>query len=121
MRSHDATAILLAWLRTWRMPLLLIPVCTGIALLLTAVQRGPGFVPNLIYSFATGGCCCLFIEGGRYACATVLRRRRIARGEPPGDAADMWPGWGWMIPCIALGMPAGVMLGRQIGDVLTGN
>jgi len=97
----------------------MLALCTGIALLLTAFKRG-GFGEHLVYSFAIGGGCWLFIDGGRLLASAALRRRRAARGLPAGAADHRWPGWGWMMTCVAAGVPAGVTIGTAIADRLTG-
>jgi signal transduction histidine kinase len=104
----------------WRTALLVLSICVGIALLLTAFDRG-NFGKHLAYSLSIGGACWLFVDGGRLLAARGLARWRNTRGLPPCDADHGWPGWGWMGAVIALGMPVGVAGGMLLGDRLTGH
>jgi signal transduction histidine kinase len=105
----------------WRTALLVLAISTGIALLLTAAERG-SFGRHLVYSLSIGASCWLFIELGRRLAAHGLARWRAKHGLPPWAAhSHGWPGWGWMGAVIALGMPAGVASGLLLGDRLTGN
>ena len=92
--------------------------CSTIALLLWAMQSG-GFGANLVYSFAVGSCCWLFIEGLRRGTAVLVRWRRRWFGLPA--LSNHKPGVLATLPLVALGAAAGAPLGLWIGDMLTGH
>ena len=97
----------------------MVVMCSGIALMLTAMDRG-GLLGKMIYSFSIGACCWLIIDGGRFGAAHLLARLRLARGQGPA-ATPGFPGWGLMIPLVLLGMTLGPMAGLAIADLLTGH
>ena len=107
------------WAGLRRSALYMVLMCSGIALLLTVMDRG-GLAAKMVYSFSIGACCWLIIDGGRLGAAHLLARLRLARGQ---DATDRpgFPGWGLMIPLVLLGMTLGPMAGLAIADLLTGH
>ena len=108
-----------AWAGFRRSAIFTTVLCTGIAVLLTVIDRS-GFKVNLIYSFSIGLSCWLIIDAARYAAAHLLTQLQIAKGQAvsiyPG-----FPGWRWMVPVMLLGMIFGPMGGTAVADLITGN
>ena len=100
-----------AWAGFRRSAIFTTALCTGIAVLLTVIDRS-GFKVNLIYSFSIGLSCWLIIDAARYAVAHLLTQLQIAKGQAvsiyPG-----FPGWGWMVPVMLLGMISGRWAARR--------
>ncbi|MEO7152373.1 MAG: histidine kinase [Burkholderiaceae bacterium] len=115
--AADATRT--RWRRLGRSALYMTLLCTGIALLLTVMDRG-GLGVKLVYSFSIGACCWLIIDGGRNAAAHLLARLRVARGLGAGDRPG-FPGWPMLGLLVLLGMVLGPMAGLAIADLLTGH
>jgi signal transduction histidine kinase len=96
--------------------LLTLLICLGIAVMLTVLDNG-GFAQNVLYSACIGLSCHVAIDGARVALARLLAWR-----DPHGAAARTgWPGWAWMVPCIVIGVSAGLYVGFHLGDALTGH
>jgi Histidine kinase len=102
-----------------RSALFVLLLCSGIALLLTAIDRG-GFGTKLIYSFSIGICCWFIIDSGRYAAVHLLNRLDDMRGVAHGQHIE-FPGWPWMILIMLVGMTLGPIAGHSVADLLTGN
>ena len=109
-----------AWVGFRRSAIYMVLLCTGIAVLLTAMARGVGMGVHLIYSFSIGLCCWLIIDGGRHGITHLLNRLKIAKGQPMLGRAG-FPGWGWMIPLVLLGMTLGPTAGTALADLITGH
>ncbi len=107
------------WVGIRRSAIFMLLLCSGIAVLLSVMDRS-SFSVNLIYSFAIGLCCWLIIDGGRHGTAHLLNRLRRARGQT-ASVHRGFPGWGWMVPVMLLGMTLGPMAGTAIADLITGN
>jgi hypothetical protein len=90
-------------------------IATAIALLLWSF--GDKALPtNLMYSFAIGNCCWLFIDGGVHLVALVHGGRQArGRGEGPG-----WPGLPALALIIIIGSIAGYGVGSSLVDLFTG-
>ena len=82
------------------------------------------FVPTLIYTFAVALCIQALIETGRYGLSASFIRRGAARfySMPPESLVvhRRWPGWGLMVPWIAVSAVGGYLGGHTLGDLLTG-
>ena len=82
------------------------------------------FVPTLIYTFAVALCIQALIETGRYGLSASFIRRGAARlsALPPESLVvhRRWPGWGLMVPWIAMSAVMGYLGGHTLGDLLTG-
>jgi hypothetical protein len=82
------------------------------------------FVPNLIYTFTVALCIQALIEAGRYGLSASFMRRGTAplSGMSPESVAVQraWPGWGLMVPWIAMSAVVGYLGGHTLGDLLTG-
>jgi signal transduction histidine kinase len=94
-------------------------LCVVIAVFLT-VMEGQGLAPHLVYSFATGGCCWLMVDGSRLLLAALTDAWRRARGQPL-DAAGFGSGWRGVIPSVLVAVVFGPPLGLTIADAITGN
>jgi hypothetical protein len=90
-------------------------IALAIALLLWSFG-GKALTTNLMYSFAIGNCCWLFIDGSIHLVAW-LHPGRLGkrRGEGPG-----WPGLPAMIIIIIVGSVAAYGAGSSLVDWLTG-
>jgi hypothetical protein len=121
----SAQARLAAWKTS---PLLVIahelkiglPLCTGVALFLTAVFN-ESFTINLVFSLCIGLSIQALIELGRFGLAAWLLRRR--GGDDNDDAAleNSWPGWPLMVPWILLSVAVGYVGGSTLAGALTGH
>jgi len=92
-----------------------IPLCTFIALFMSAVFGAP-LGPMLVFSFSIGLTCQALIEGGRRGVAWWLARSR-PDSEPLRNG---WPGWHWTGPIIVLGILGGVQIGYRMASGLLG-
>ncbi len=117
--SDAAMPAISAWAGFRRSAIYMAALCIAIAIMLTVMDRG-GFKGKLIYSFSIGIFCWRIIDGGRHAVAALLRRLQIARGETAYQRAG-FPGWGWLIGLVILGMVLGPILGTSLADFITGN
>ncbi len=108
-----------AWAGFRRSAIYMTILCFAIAIMLTVMDRG-GFKGKLIYSFSIGIFCWLIIDGGRHVVAALLKRLQIARGEIAYQRTG-FPGWGWLIGLVLLGMVMGPILGTTLADFITGN
>jgi sensor histidine kinase YesM len=100
-----------------RTALLMLGLCSGIALFLALIDGGR-VAPKFIYSFAIGGCCWALIDGSRLLVAAAidtLRRRRGLDGAPPSTI-----GWAVTLPLSLVAVVLGPMLGLGIGDAIVG-
>jgi hypothetical protein len=104
--------------RLGRTTLVMVLLCTGIALLLNAFDL-LGLGTKLVYSFCIGGCCWLLNEAGtllQAAASDMLRRRRGLPMSPNGFDIG-WRGKIWpTLACVALGP----LVGMALGDSITG-
>jgi len=94
-------------------------LCVGIAALL-AVMKGDGFGKNLAYSVCIGVCCWLIIDVGRVAAANGIDYLRASQGRAPLPHPG-FPGWGWMVSLVLLGMAVGPVAGTMLADWVLGN
>ena len=82
------------------------------------------FVPDLIYAFTVTLCIQALIETGRYGLSARLMRRAAARLSAMSRESlavqRPWPGWGLMVPWIAMSAVVGYLGGHTLGDLLTG-
>ena len=117
--SESAMPAVSAWAGFRRSAVYMLALCTGIAIMLTVMDRG-GFKSKLIYSFSIGACCWLIIDGGRHAVASLMNRLQIAKGQAAYRRTG-FPGWGWLIGIMLLGMSLGPILGTTLAEHLTGN
>ncbi len=117
--SQANVPTLSAWAGFRRSAIYMTCLCIAIAVMLTVMDRG-GFKGKLIYSFCIGIFCWLIIDGGRHAVAALMNRLRIAKGKA-ADQRTGFPGWGWLIGLVVLGMALGPVLGTTLADHLTGN
>ena len=107
-----------AWRALVRQAVFMVLLCSGIAVLLTAMD-GHGFGTKLVYSFSIGLCCWLPIQGGRWTISSFSARRRAAIGLPPLPDGH-YTGWRWMLPLMGTGIVLGPMGGTALADWLTG-
>jgi sensor histidine kinase YesM len=117
--SNSATSTLSAWAGFRRSAIYMAALCTGIAVMLTVMDRG-GFKGKLIYSFSIGICCWLIIDGGRHALAALMNGLQITKGQAAYRRTG-FPGWGWLIALMLTGMVLGPILGTTLADFITGN
>jgi hypothetical protein len=117
--SDSVTPAISAWAGFRRSAIYMTGLCIAIAIMLTVMDRG-GFKGKLIYSFSIGIFCWLIIDGGRHAVAALMKRLQIARGESAYQRTG-FPGWGWLIGLVILGMVMGPILGTTLADFITGN
>ncbi len=104
--------------RLGRTSLVMLVLCTAIALLLNAFDL-KGLGTKLIYSFAIGGCCWLVNESGTLLQAASSDLWRALRGQPvsAGGFEQGWRGKIWpTLACVAVGP----LLGVALGDAITG-
>jgi len=82
------------------------------------------FLPNLIYTFCIALCIQALIEAGRYGLSSRLMRRVTGQSSgmsPESLAAQRpWPGWGLMVPWVAMSAVVGYLGGHTLGDLVTG-
>ncbi len=107
------------WARVRRSAVFTTLLSTGIAVMLTAMDRD-GFAVNALYSFSIGICCWFIIDGGRHGVAHLLNRLRLAKGKA-ASVRTGFPGWGWMVPIMLLGMTLGPLAGTAVADLISGN
>jgi hypothetical protein len=104
--------------RLGRTSLVMLLLCTSIALLLNAFDLH-GLGTKLIYSFCIGGCCWLFNESGtllQAAASDALRRWRGLAASPNGFERG-WRGKIWpTLICVVLGP----LVGMALADAITG-
>ena len=117
--SESAMPAVSGWAGFRRSAVCMLALCTGIAIMLTVMDDG-GFKSKLIYSFSIGACCWLSIDGGRHAVAALMNRLQIAKGQAAYRRTG-FPGWGWLIGIMLLGMSLGPILGTTLAEHLTGN
>jgi hypothetical protein len=104
--------------RASRSTVFMIILCTSIALILTAFDRG-GLLTHLIYAFSIGACCWALTELVRLASAALTDRMRQARGLPLSPSGfDI--GWRGVVPAVLLASVLGPPLGMSLGDLMTG-
>ncbi len=95
--------------------LVVVPVCTFIALFLSAVFDDP-LGRELVYSFSIGLSCQLLIDSGLHIAAW-----RLARQQRDSEALRRgWPGWQWSLPIIVFGVIGGVVMGYAIAGWILG-
>jgi hypothetical protein len=104
--------------RLRRTLLFMAALCTGIALLTTALD-GFGFHIKLLYSFCIGLCCLLLMDGGRLAVAALADLQRRLRGLPPAPNGFA-SGWHGVVLAAPVATLAGPVLGVALADLLTG-
>jgi two-component sensor histidine kinase len=93
-----------------------VAICLVVGLL-NYLMRGGRFWTGMLYSFTVGVQISVYISLLTSGLAALLRRHQ-------GDSAALrhgWVGWGWMLPCIALGSLAGYGGGIWLGDLISGN
>ncbi|MFT3817422.1 MAG: histidine kinase [Rubrivivax sp.] len=97
-----------------------VPLCTGVALFLTAVFND-SFAINLAFSLCIGLSIQALIELGRFGLAAWLLHRRRGRGGDDDAALESsWPGWPLMVPWILLSVAVGYLGGSTLAGALTG-
>ena len=113
----------MTWFDAWPRPLpyLLrnlvvgLPLCTFVALFLSAVFNDP-LHRNLVFSYCIGLSCQFLVDGGRRGVAMALQRWR-------GDDSAVrrgWPGWPWTLLVIALGVWGGMRIGFAMAGAILG-
>jgi sensor histidine kinase YesM len=96
----------------------LLAVCTGIALLLTALDGGR-FHVKLTYALCIGLACTAVNDLGWMAQAALYDRLRALRGLPPA-AGPFQGGWAGVLPSAVLCLLLGPPLGQALADSLFG-
>ncbi|MCE2659882.1 MAG: histidine kinase [Rubrivivax sp.] len=99
--------------------LFMVVLTLGIALLLTVMDAGKGFLPKLVYSTCIGFTCWLLIDGVRMAGAAGWQLWRHHRGLPLADD-PMAIRWLAFMPVVLIGVAAGPALGVRLADALLG-
>lgn len=105
------------WQHWGRRALSAASICLVLALLLAALSGWRNLSGKLVYSFAIGMQCWVYIDGGRSLVARLLHRRYPADAE----CTQGWPGWPWMLSCVLIGAGLGYTLGVLLGDWFTGS
>jgi Histidine kinase len=105
----------LAWLPNRSHWVVTQTVCLLVALVL-ALAGTPFFV-GWMYSVVIGTLCGLMIDVGRKA---VSRWKLQRPGPHHPELQAGWPGWGWMLPLIAVSCASGYVAGTHLVDALTG-
>jgi sensor histidine kinase YesM len=99
--------------------LFMVLLTLGIALLLTVMDAGKGFMPKLVYSACIGFTCWLLIDGLRMLGAALWQLKRHRRGLPLADD-PMAVRWSAFAPLVLIGVLAGPVLGLKLADALLG-
>ncbi len=94
-------------------------LCTAIALLLTAIERGR-FGAHLVYSFCIGTACLCLVDGSRLLFALCTDRLRRLRGLPTATAG-FDTGWRGIVPAVLVAVLLGPPTGTALGDAITGH
>jgi sensor histidine kinase YesM len=104
--------------RAPRSALFMVILCTSIAVILAAFERG-SLVTHLIYSFTIGAFCWALTECCRLGAAALTDRLRQMRGLPP-DPSGFGTGWRGVVPAVLLSVLIGPPLGMSVADRITG-
>jgi len=94
-------------------------VCIAVGLLLF-LMSGKHFWRHMLYAYTIGVQISVYISLLMAGVSRwLLRRGNVNEARRP-QLESGWPGWLWMLPCMALGVGAGFVGGQVLGDWLLG-
>jgi hypothetical protein len=95
-------------------------VCFFIGMLMY-LMRGRHFWAHMMYAYVIGFVIAPTIALLQHLCANLLLRYSGPHSEVRRKELEShWPGWLWMLPCIAIGVVTGLTGGQALGDWILG-